>query len=164
MPPSWNPYPKSPWQPQLPAELQDCARNITPPCLRALYKIPFQPAAVPGNSFGIYESGDAYSQADLDMYFATYAANVPQGTHPVLNSIDGGQAPVAQASPYDGGESDVDFDIAFSLTYPQTVTLYQVDDSNYNIYGNDSLPGFDNIFLDAIDGVGCCLFLVQVSI
>lgn len=57
--PSWGPsgpwYP--PWRPQLPAELQDCGRNITPACIRALYHIPAAPAAVPGNSLGVFEDG-----------------------------------------------------------------------------------------------------------
>lgn len=117
--------PKSPfpWFPpagagQLPAELQDCGRNITPACLRALYNIPSAPTQVDSvNALGIYESGDIYSQQDLNSFFAQYAPNVPQGTHPALDSIDGGEAPVAPGSEFNTGESDIDFDIAFSLIY-----------------------------------------------
>jgi hypothetical protein len=43
--------------------------------------------------------------------------NVPQGTHPVLDSIDGGVAPVPADSEYNTGESDIDMDIGFSLIY-----------------------------------------------
>ncbi|KAH8656500.1 putative Tripeptidyl-peptidase sed1 [Tricladium varicosporioides] len=150
--------PKSPfpWFPpagagQLPAELQDCGRNITPACLKALYAIPSAPTIVNNvNALGIYESGDIYSQEDLNSFFAQYAPNVPQGTHPVLDSIDGGEAPVSPGSEFNTGESDIDFDIAFSLIYPQTVILYQVDD---NIEAFED-GGF-NTFLDALDGSYC---------
>lgn len=74
---------------------------------------------------------------------------MPQGTHPKLDSVDGGQAPVAPGSVWNTGESDIDMDIAFSLTYPQTVTLYQVDDLQNAYY-----DGFNN-FLDALDGSYC---------
>lgn len=78
------------------------------------------------NSLGLYETGDTYSQEDLNLFFQHFAPNVPQGTHPKLDSVDGGQAPVAPGSVWNTGESDIDMDIAFSLVYPQTVTLYQV--------------------------------------
>ena len=66
---------------------------------------------------GLYESGDVYSQADLNSFFAEYAPYVPQDTHPLLDSIDGGEAPVDPGSQYNTGESDIDMDIAFSLIY-----------------------------------------------
>lgn len=78
---------------------------------------------------------------------------MPQGTHPTLDSIDGAVAPVPLGSEFEGGESAIDFDLAFSLTYPQPVTLYQVDDLHYST--NSTLPGFLNTFLDAIDGSYC---------
>lgn len=74
----------------------------------------------------MYEQGDYYDQADLDMFYASYAPNVPQGTGPVLKGVDGGFAPVAQNSSLATGESIIDFDLVFSLTYPQQVILYQV--------------------------------------
>lgn len=101
------------------------------------------------NSLGLYETGDTYSQEDLNLFFQHYASNVPQGTHPILDSVDGGQAPVAPGSPYNTGESDIDMDIAFALVYPQTVTLYQNDDEQ-----NAFTDGFNN-FLDALDGSYC---------
>jgi hypothetical protein len=66
---------------------------------------------------GLYESGDVYSQEDLNLFFASYAPNVPQGTHPTLDSIDGGVAPVPVTSEYVTGESDIDMDLSFSLIY-----------------------------------------------
>ncbi|CZR58662.1 related to serine protease [Phialocephala subalpina] len=134
----------------LPADLQDCGRNITPTCLKALYQIPNATIKDSVNQLGLYESGDIYSQEDLNSFFADYAPYVPQGTHPLLDSIDGGQAPVDPGSEYNTGESDIDMDIAYSLIYPQTVTLYQVDD-NIEAFTDG---GF-NTFLDALDGSYC---------
>ncbi|KAF4625037.1 hypothetical protein G7Y89_g13133 [Cudoniella acicularis] len=142
--PPKNPYH---WYPpagagQLPADLQDCGRNVTPVCLKVLYDIPNAYLKDSVNQLGLYESGDIYSQEDLNSFFAQYSPNVPQGTHPLLDSVDGGEAPVAPGSEYNTGESDIDMDIAFSLIY--------VDD---NIEASED-GGF-NTFLDALDGSYC---------
>ena len=151
----------------LPTDLQDCGRNITPVCLKALYQIPNAYIKDSVNQLGLFESGDIYSQEDLDSFYAAYAPYVPQGTHPLLDSVDGGEAPVEPGSEYNTGESDIDMDISFSLIYvslitwisrsndtnptqPQTVTLYQVDD-NIEAFTDG---GF-NTFLDALDGSYC---------
>ncbi len=141
----------------LPADLRDCGSNITPACIKALYEIP-APRKTPDkvNSMGVYESGDTYAQADLDKFFAQYAPYVPQGTHPIPAFIDGAMAPVLPDDPNNTGESDIDLDMAFSLIYPQTVTLYQTDDrvqSTEELSGQ--LQGFLNTFLDALDGSYC---------
>lgn len=141
---------------QLPIDLRDCARNITPLCLKALYQIPNATRNDSVNSLGLYESGDFYAQEDLNLFFAQYAPNVPQGTHPIPAFIDGAKAPVAQDDPTNGGESDIDMDMTISLIYPQTVTLYQIDDSVYTTLElNGTLEGFLNTFLDALDGSYC---------
>jgi tripeptidyl-peptidase-1 len=91
---------------------------MTTRCVQALYSIPAapkNPTAV--DVMGLYESGDIYSQQDLDLYFAEFVPSIPQGTHPKLDSIDGGVAPVAPLSEFNTGESDLDIDIAFSLIY-----------------------------------------------
>ncbi|KAI1855363.1 hypothetical protein JX265_006494 [Neoarthrinium moseri] len=133
-------------------DLSGCAKNFTPPCYRALYGIPAHNPALPGNSVGLYESGDTYAQGDLDLFYAKYAPYIPQGTAPTLASVDGGEAPVPQDSEYNTGESDIDIDIVSSLVYPQTITVYQVDDIP-NI--ESGVPGFMNTFLDALDGSYC---------
>jgi hypothetical protein len=120
--PHWNPH----WTPpsgagQLPPDLQDCGRNITPTCLKALYQIPDVYLKDNVNQLGLYESGDVYAQSDLNSFFAEYAPNVPQGTHPLLDSIDGGVAPVPADSVYNTGESDIDMDIGFSLIYVSAI-------------------------------------------
>lgn len=74
------------------------------------------------------------------------------GTHPTLKSIDGGKAPVPVGDA--GGESDLDFQVAYPIAYPDEIVLYQVDDSNYSS-GPLSTSGFANTFLDALDGSYC---------
>ena len=118
---------KSPWNPhpwsipsgagKLPPDLQNCGVNITPVCIKALYQIPTAHLKDNVNQMGLYESGDVYSQEDLNNFFAAYAPNVPQGTHPTLDSIDGGVAPEPVTSEFVTGESDIDMDLAFSLIY-----------------------------------------------
>jgi tripeptidyl-peptidase I len=87
-PPHWNPPGHSPWHPppgahNLPQDLQDCGRNITPTCIRALYDIPRAHHTDEVNALGLFEEGDFYAQSDLNSFFAEYAPYVPQGTHPV---------------------------------------------------------------------------------
>ncbi|KAK6397550.1 hypothetical protein LTR65_006527 [Meristemomyces frigidus] len=74
-------------------------------------------------------------------------------THPTLDSIDGGQAPVNTSDA--GGESNLDFMLSIPIIYPQTTTLYQTDDLYYAEGGNGSTGGIFNTFLDAIDGSYC---------
>lgn len=181
-PPHWDPHHHGPWHippgaQGLPSDLQDCGRNITPVCIRALYGIPMAHLNDSLNSLGLYEGGDYYAQADLDSFFTQYAANVPNGTAPIPAFIDGAQAPVLPGDPTNTGESDMyvycrlpshmihvlilpvclsDLDMAFSLIYPQTVTLYQTDDQpQAALELEGSLEGFLNTFLDAVDGSYC---------
>ncbi|KAH6647170.1 peptidase S8/S53 domain-containing protein [Truncatella angustata] len=133
-------------------DLAGCAKNFTPPCYRALYKIPEDNKALEGNSVGLYESGDTYSQEDIDLFFAKYAPYIPQGTSPIPAFVDGAVAPVPVDSDYNTGESEIDIDIVASLVYPQTITLYQVDDIP-NL--SSGIAGFLNTFLDALDGSYC---------
>lgn len=120
--PAWDhasPEPSNEWL--LPEDLRNCGKNMTPTCIKALYNLPQAHRNDSINSLGIYENSllDVYAQEDLDSFFARYAPYVPQGSHPVLRSIDGGEAPVALESNLNTGESDIDLDIAFSLLYPQ---------------------------------------------
>ena len=131
--------------------LSTCDVATTPACIRALYAVTLPPRTPqPGNEIGIFEDGDFYAQEDLDLFFANFTPNIPQGTHPTLDSIDGGVAPVPVEEA--GGESALDFELVYPLLYPQNVTLFQVDDINYS-NGNLSRAGIYNDWLDAIDGV-----------
>jgi tripeptidyl-peptidase I len=143
--------------------LANCDTNITTACIKALYQIPDATTASPNNSLGIFEQANSYSQEDLDMFFTSYAPNIPNGTHPIPAFIDGGSAPVPQ--PDAGDESDVDLAIALSLIYPQSVTLYQTDDSVYgNELGFTGFNGLFNTFLDALDGVSAITETVKYFI
>jgi tripeptidyl-peptidase-1 len=122
--PEHNPnYKPPPGAGSLPADLQDCGRNITPVCLKALYHIPDAHIKDSVNRLGLYEDIDTYSQDDLNSFFALYAPYVPQGTHPLLDSVDGGEAPVAAGSDLNTAESDIDLDLSFSLIYVSSLTV-----------------------------------------
>lgn len=110
--PNW--HFKPPGAGQLPEDLQGCGLNITPPCIKALYSIPnvYNKPAVPGNSLGLYEQGDYFSKSDIDMFLAQYAPYVPQGTYPIPALIDGAEFGVPANSSLNGGESDIDIDMA----------------------------------------------------
>jgi len=82
------------------------------------------------------------------MTFAVISPYVPSGTHPTLNGIDGGTAPEPG---FFGGESNLDFSIAYPLIYPQQAILYQVDDLVELLVA----PGFGDTFLDALDASFC---------
>lgn len=98
------------------SSLADCDEFITPVCLQALYNFeaPSPNATVSSNnSIGIFEEGDFYAQEDFNSFFTKYTPYIPNGTHPVLDSVDGGEAPVALADA--GGESNLDFLLAYPM-------------------------------------------------
>lgn len=136
----------------LPPGLQRCSYNMTPPCIKAMYSIPDASKARKGNALGLYEQGDYFAKSDLDLYYAHFAPWVPQGTYPTPALIDGANYSVPDYSPLNTGESDIDIDMAYSLIYPQSVTLYQVDDQLYEPEEVATTNLF-NTFLDALDGV-----------
>ncbi|KAJ6789960.1 hypothetical protein PWT90_05805 [Aphanocladium album] len=130
----------------LPPYLQICGQVVTPDCISYLYKIPKATGTNSTNRLGIYESiGDVYSQEDLDLFYKTAAPYIPAGTGPTLDLINGATAPNSPENA--GGESLLDFDMAYPIIYPQGTTLFQVKpDQYYNIFGD---------FLSAIDGDYC---------
>jgi tripeptidyl-peptidase-1 len=133
-----------------PNNVTDCARAISPACIRALYQIPdTAPKNVTGNELGIYESGDTYDQADLDSFFKYFTPNIPTGTHPTLNGVDGGTAPVPQNE--GGGESMLDFQLAYPIVHPQGIRLFQTLD----LQTSTQTYGIFNPFLDALDKSYC---------
>ncbi|ROW00084.1 hypothetical protein VSDG_03559 [Cytospora chrysosperma] len=138
------------------SDLATCDQVITPACLRALYNFeaPSLNATVSANnSLGIFEEGDTYAQEDFNEFFTQYTPYIPNGTHPVLQSVDGAVAPIIQK--YAGGESNLDFELAYPIIYPQSTVLYQTDDRYYAAGGNGSQTGIFNTFLDALDGSYC---------
>ncbi|CAK7265071.1 hypothetical protein SEPCBS57363_001395 [Sporothrix epigloea] len=134
-----------------------CATYVTPDCVRYQYGIPEGTRAAPGNELGIFESLDIhYCKYDLDGYFASFAPNIPNGTYPISRLIDGATADTEVENA--GAESDLDFQAAMPLIYPQKTVLYQVDDPRIEInetMNGSPYRGFFNTFFDAIDGSYC---------
>ncbi|KAG5970552.1 hypothetical protein E4U55_001614 [Claviceps digitariae] len=124
-----------------------CDKYITPECIRAIYNIPLGTSNRSDNALGIFEAlGDVYAQEDLDAFYKLLAPNIPAGTGPDVDLINGATAPV---SPDQAGiESSLDFQMAIPIVYPQTTTLFQVNDAK----GQED-PFF--ALFDAIDGGFC---------
>ncbi|KGQ06546.1 Tripeptidyl-peptidase sed1 [Beauveria bassiana D1-5] len=130
----------------LAAYLKLCGTIVTPDCIAYLYKIPKATGTNSTNRLGIYESlGDVYSQEDLNLFYTKAAPYIHAGTGPELDLINGATAP--NSPDQAGGESLLDFDMAYPIIYPQGTTLFQVKaDQYYNIFGD---------WLSAIDSDYC---------
>ena len=129
-----------------------CDVAIIPKCIATMYNITKATKAAKGNQLGIFEDlGDMYAQEDLNLFFLTLAPQIPQGTAPILEAIDGATAPAPVTMA--GAESDLDFQISYPIIYPQNSILFQTDDDVYE--ANYTYDGFLNNFLDAIDGSYC---------
>ncbi|KAJ2966401.1 hypothetical protein NQ176_g10168 [Zarea fungicola] len=127
-----------------------CDTQITPTCIKQIYKIPDGTLKDPSNALGIYESDDEmHKQSDLDLFYSRFATNIPKGFGPKIDLIDwNGQKPdPSQAQ----GEAALDFDIAVPLIYPQGTELYQSKD----LFDGNQRLGIFNQWLDAIDGSYC---------
>lgn len=133
-----------------------CSEVVTPQCIADLYEIPPANKAHPNNSFGLYERECWYQDEDLDLFFANYAPGIPEGTRPLNLSIDlavwhYNESDTSISIPT---EADLDTEVAYPIIYPQTVTVYQVDDEYYHLY-QVQYTGLFNTFLDAIDSSYC---------
>ena len=141
-----------------PLNITNCDSYVTNQCIRNQYRIPKGDKAAPGNELGIFESlNDHYSQEDLDVYWSTLYPEIPNGTYPIDKLIDGaiGASPTVEDA---GFESDLDFESAWPLIWPQKTILFQTDDQYYEINQTDSATpylGFWNTFYDALDGSYC---------
>lgn len=135
-----------------------CDTFVSQECVRTQYSIPKGTLAAEGNELGIFESlGDHYAKEDLDVYFTYLYPEIPNGTYPIDQLIDGaiGAAPVLANA---GVESDLDFQASMPLIWPQKTKLYQTDDEVYQANEtaiNTPLKGFWNTFYDALDGSYC---------
>ena len=97
-----------------PFSLATCNTQITPDCLRALYN--FTNGTLAKSSYGIVEyTPQAYLQSDLNLFYANLAREIPSGTAPILDSIDGGVDQTTTQSFNDNGESDLDLEYAIAL-------------------------------------------------
>ena len=140
------------------SDLSTCDEAITPACLAALYKIPPTDKSqkpVASNVMGIYESDlQFWDQLSLNLFFRNFTPYIPQGTHPSLKSIDGGIAQTTNVS-MDGGEVELDLQLAYPIVYPQTITIWDEDDIPYQTIESNTYNSGFNTFLDAIDGSYC---------
>lgn len=97
-----------------PFDLSTCNTQITPDCLRALYGLPNGTLAK--SSYGIVEyTPQAYLQSDLNLFYSHFSRQIPSGTAPTLDSIDGGVDQTTTQSFNDNGESDLDLEYAIAL-------------------------------------------------
>ena len=133
--------------------LANCDQTISPGCIRRMYNFTAATTAHPGNEIGVFERGLPYDQTDLDDFFSNVHPLIPNGTHPIHHSIDGGNpfssTPVA-------GEANLDFELIYPIIWPQQSVVFETDDSYYSSQGG--LPhdsGYFNTFLDGIDGSYC---------
>jgi tripeptidyl-peptidase-1 len=132
---------------QLIKELEQCDEQITPNCLKALYKIPKSTGKSVKNSYGIVEyTPQAYVPSDLDLFFANFSEK-QVGDRPITDLIDGAVVQQTQKGFNFNGESNLDLEYAMTLIYPEKVTLLQVGDL---VEGGS----FNNL-LDAIDASYC---------
>lgn len=104
-------------------ELSNCDEQITPDCLRALYKFPPGITANPKNSYAVVEyTPQAYVPSDLDLFFKNFSTK-QVGDRPILDSIDGGVDQQEMMGFDYNGESNLDLEYAMTLVYPQKTTL-----------------------------------------
>lgn len=97
-----------------PFALTTCNTQITPDCLRALYN--FTNGTLAKSSYGIVEyTPQAYLQSDLNLFYSNLAREIPSGTAPIFDSIDGGVDQTTTQSFNDNGESDLDLQYAIAL-------------------------------------------------
>ncbi|KOS16763.1 Tripeptidyl-peptidase sed1 [Escovopsis weberi] len=129
-----------------------CFDLVTPDCIREMYNAPIADKASPGNELGVFEKGSWYSPLALDAFFGNYSTRIPKGTRPANVSIDLRNWHYDTLNPT---EADMDVQLAFSLIYPQNLTVIQVDDDYYNGVGQAHHMGLFNTWLNAIDSSYC---------
>lgn len=111
-----------------PFDLTTCNTQITPDCLRALYSFPNGTLAM--SSYGVVEyTPQAYLQADLNLFYSNLAREIPSGTAPTFDSIDGGVDQTTTQSFDDNGESDLDLEyaIALGVSYSPSFLAFLLD-------------------------------------
>ncbi|MCJ1316719.1 hypothetical protein MMC15_002040 [Xylographa vitiligo] len=109
---------------------------MTPACIAALYQVPPGDKAHPVNAMEIFEFRDNYGNSSLDLFFAKFAPQVPQGTCPTEANIE--FTDYATVQPGESGEVDLDFDVA----YPA---------NEYKCLFNGFLDGIDGVIQSFVD-------------
>ena len=97
-----------------PLDLSTCNTRVTPDCLRALYNFPNGTLAK--SSYGITEyTPQAFLQDDLNLFYSNLAREIPSGTAPIFDSVDGGVDQTTSQGFNYNGESDLDLEYAIAL-------------------------------------------------
>ena len=107
--------------------LSTCDKAITPECIKALYKIPTEACAPqPGNDLGIFEQNSTYVQSDMDVFFADASPKIPKGTQARNVLLHGAEVVRKVTTETATGvlESNLDFQLAWPIVYPQNITLF----------------------------------------
>ncbi|TQV95070.1 hypothetical protein V2A60_009856 [Cordyceps javanica] len=130
-----------------------CDQVVSPACIRAMYKIPDASGGPPAknNVLGIFETeGDFYNQADMDEFVALAAQNITKSPQPIKYLINGAKLDETRANA--GIESNLDFQMAVPIIYPQKTALYQIQ---YPKYGLEDFNYIFAQFQDALSGSFC---------
>lgn len=103
---------------------------------------------------GFFETGHfSFGQYDFDKFYAEVATNIPQGTGPEVHVINNGTEPTPAGTPSLDQESDLDFEVAIPIIYPQGTILYQLGNTP-PANSSKHYDVFDD-FLDALAGPFC---------
>lgn len=125
-----------------------CSQVVTPACIRAMYNIPEGTLSDPSNKMGIFQHEDQmYAQEDLNDFFARFAPQIPNGTHPIANLI--GNATANTTLDQAGKEATLDYQMAYPIIWPQQIVDFQ------NEYNPNFPKNYLDFFLDAIDSSFC---------
>lgn len=139
--------PKRPFWPAtkaLSADNASCDKYITPACLRVMYNFTEGSLHDPSNDLGIFEQvGQQYNQTDLNAFYAKYSSYIPKNTVPKAAPIN-----KQQDKPGRPGESDLDYEMAVPIIYPQGTVNYEVGKTNSSLSWIDPL-------LEGLDGSYC---------
>ncbi|KAH8883530.1 alkaline serine protease [Thozetella sp. PMI_491] len=135
-----------------------CDQIVTPVCIRNQYRLPKGTTATQGNELGIFSAlNQHYSPRDLDTYWTNVYPEIPRGTYPKEDNINGA---IGAGMTLDqlGTEAALDVQAVWPLIWPQKVVMYQNDDQyieRSQTEANSPYKGFYNTFFDAIDGSYC---------
>jgi tripeptidyl-peptidase I len=134
---------------------------ITPACIQYIYGVPKGDKKALGNSLGLFEHGSWYSPISLATLLANFT-DIPPETRPINITIDISETHYDDNLSSDS-EADLDIQMALPLVYPQSITIYQVDDDYYAAYAvsTGTSLGLFQSWLNAIDKVSVFVILYQ---
>jgi tripeptidyl-peptidase I len=103
-----------------------------------------------------------YDKLDLDLFFTKYYPQIPSGTYPILQSVDGGVAPLNitkfnKTATAVVGEPVLDLEVAYPIIYPQQIRYFQTGNPDVIAKIPNATPEDDefDLILDAFDASFC---------